>query len=416
MKSFKKAISLIVLLCLVLIMTTGCVSDPVVANCKKGKHEWDDGQITKEATVEEEGEMTYKCKHCNATKTEPIDKLPNIYYSNPVYAPVFADPSVIEHEGSYYAYATQDYGQWRPSDNPLENEEKQACVPILKSDDLVKWYYAGQAFVGLKKPSWGTSGAGVWAPDVVKIGGKFVMYYALSVWGDPDPGIGIATADHPLGPWTDKGKLFTSDEIGVDNSIDPAVFTAQDGKVYMIWGSFRGLFGVELTSDGMSLQGGIEQARVNKTLVAGVVGPWNGATYEAPYVIYENGYYYLFVSSGTCCDGFKSSYHVRVGRSKNPLGPYVGQNGEDMRGENRGYVVVQGGKDFVGVGHNACVKVGNDWYIAYHGFDASLPSANYGNSNARALLIDKLEWTADGWCHTKDKVAGRNNLLIPEKD
>ena len=39
------------------------------------------------------------------------------------------------------------------------------------------------AFPGLQKPSWGTMGANVWAPDVVQIGDTFVMYYALSVWG-----------------------------------------------------------------------------------------------------------------------------------------------------------------------------------------------------------------------------------------
>ena len=41
-------------------------------------------------------------------------------YNNPVYEPVFADPCIIEHEGKYYAYATEDYGEWKPSDDPLE--------------------------------------------------------------------------------------------------------------------------------------------------------------------------------------------------------------------------------------------------------------------------------------------------------
>ena len=40
-------------------------------------------------------------------------------YDNPVYEPVFADPCIIEYEGKYYAYATEDYGQWKPSDDPL---------------------------------------------------------------------------------------------------------------------------------------------------------------------------------------------------------------------------------------------------------------------------------------------------------
>ncbi len=333
-------------------------------------------------------------------------------YSNPVYTPVFADPCIIEYEGKYYAYATEDYGEWKPSDDPLQNESNQKCVPILESEDLVHWYFKNAAFTSRQKPTWGTIGANVWAPDVVRIGDTFVMYYALSTWGDPDPGIGIATAEHPLGPWTDQGKLFTSTEIGVENSIDPAVFRAQDGSYYMIWGSFRGLFGVQLTDDGLALEGGLQAARENKVLVAGIVGPWNGSTYEAPYIVYKDGYYYMFVSSGTCCDGHSSTYHVRVARSTQPLGPYYDDQGRDMLAGDRGAVVVKGDENFVGVGHNSVIRDdAGDWYIVYHGFDTS-EYETYGNSNRRSLLIDKLDWSGD-FPHTKDFVAGKSGMPMP---
>ncbi|MCH5205077.1 MAG: InlB B-repeat-containing protein, partial [Oscillospiraceae bacterium] len=39
-------------------------------------HEWDDGKVTKPATEIEEGEMTYTCGDCGATKIEKIEKLP----------------------------------------------------------------------------------------------------------------------------------------------------------------------------------------------------------------------------------------------------------------------------------------------------------------------------------------------------
>ena len=38
-------------------------------------HDWDDGVVTKKATEDMEGEMTYTCKACGAVKTESIDKL-----------------------------------------------------------------------------------------------------------------------------------------------------------------------------------------------------------------------------------------------------------------------------------------------------------------------------------------------------
>ena len=51
--------------------------DCTVCGRKKDEeaHTWDDGKVTKEPTVDEEGETTYICTVCKATKTEPIDKL-----------------------------------------------------------------------------------------------------------------------------------------------------------------------------------------------------------------------------------------------------------------------------------------------------------------------------------------------------
>ena len=41
---------------------------------KKG-HQWDEGVVTRRATVHAEGEMTYTCQVCGATRTEAIDRL-----------------------------------------------------------------------------------------------------------------------------------------------------------------------------------------------------------------------------------------------------------------------------------------------------------------------------------------------------
>ncbi len=38
-------------------------------------HTWDEGVVTTEPTVEQDGVKTYTCKHCGVTKTEPIPKL-----------------------------------------------------------------------------------------------------------------------------------------------------------------------------------------------------------------------------------------------------------------------------------------------------------------------------------------------------
>jgi arabinan endo-1,5-alpha-L-arabinosidase len=332
----------------------------------------------------------YGCEQNNGEKPnddEPMDQT----YKNPVWAPVLADPAVIRHEGVYYAYGTQDYGQWGEDDFGVR------YTPILESTNLVDWTFAGSVFTMQTRPIWGTPNAGLWAPDIVKIGDTFNLYYSLSTWGDPNPGIGVATAPHPLGPWTDQGMVLRSIEIGVNNSIDPAVFEA-NGKVYMIWGSFRGIYGVELTADGLSLKDG-DNAKNTKVLLAGLDTSfgWNAATYEAPYIIFKDGYYYMFLSSGTCCDGHNSTYNVRVSRSTNPLGPYHGSDGRNMLGTYRGHQVLQGSSHFFGPGHNS-IAIDDDgqYWIVYHAFDGN-EAPNFGNSPRRSMLIDLLEWDALGW-------------------
>jgi arabinan endo-1,5-alpha-L-arabinosidase len=369
-----------------------------------------DGDITDQIKIVDEDKFSsilprvYKVEYSvtnstgvTETKTKTFTVLvkkqnDNVMYTNPVFAPVLADPAVVrDDDGYFYVFGTQDFGKWGSSTSVQ-------YIPILKSNNLVSWEFAGSAFNSQNSPKWGTFNAGLWAPDIVKIGNKYNLYYSLSTWGDPNPGIGVATSDHPLGPWTDHGKIFDSSSIGVNNSIDPAVFVDDDSRVYMIWGSFRGLYGVELTADGLALKDG-DNAINAKTRVAGLdtSTPWNGDTYEGAYVIKKDNYYYLFVSSGTCCEGFNSTYNVRVSRSTSPLGPYIDNIGRDMLGTDRGTQVITRSPYFVGNGHNSVIKDdAGDYWIFYHAYDKS-KLEKFENTSRRSLMLDKLIWTSDGW-------------------
>jgi len=73
----------------------------------------------------------------------------------------------------------------------------------------------------------------LWAPDINKIGDKYVLYYSMSVWGgELTCGIGCATADKPEGPFTDHGKMFRSNEINVQNSIDPFYIEMEGRNIF----------------------------------------------------------------------------------------------------------------------------------------------------------------------------------------
>ena len=99
-----------------------------------------------------------------------------------------------------------------------------------------------------------------------------------------------ATADSPQGPFTAHGKMFRSNEIGVQNSIDPS-FLQYEGRNYLVWGSFRGIYVIELTADGLSIMPGAKKKRIA------------GTAFEAVYIHKPGDYYYMFASIGSCCQG-----------------------------------------------------------------------------------------------------------------
>lgn len=295
---------------------------------------------------------------------EEVQGKPPTDYYNPVCQMSLPDPTVLEDEGVFYLYATEDTRN----------------VPIMVSSNLVNWKQSGTVFTESSRPNF-VNGGGVWAPDINKIGNNYVLFYCMSVWaGIWDCGIGIAVADNPLGPWYNRGKLFNSREIGVSNSIDP-FYIEDNGKKYLFWGSYGGgIWAIELSDQGLSLKDGASKVQVA------------GPTYEGSYIHKKDGYYYLFASINNCCEGFNSIYTTVVGRSKSLLGPYLDKKGNSMMSYNHEVVVEGDGVNFFGTGHNSEIitdKNGDDW-ILYHAY-----SKMTGNK-ARALMLDKVTWE-NGW-------------------
>ncbi len=304
------------------------------------------------------------CKTQEIPAEQPSATVKN--YNNPVVNYSLPDPTVIRaNDGYFYLYATED----------IRN------TPIHRSKDLVKWELVGTAFTDATRPSFEPKG-GLWAPDINYINGKYVLYYAMSVWGGEwTCGIGVATADKPEGPFTDHGKLFLSNEIGVQNSIDP-FFVEEEGKKYLFWGSFRGLYAIELSDDGLTVMEGAEKRQVA------------GTAYEGVYIHKRNGYYYMFASIGSCCEGLNSTYTTVVGRSSNLFGPYLDKQGQSMM-ENHHEVVIRKSEQFVGTGHNSEIvqdSKGQDW-ILYHAVSAA-------NPKGRVLMLDQVRWE-NNWPYIK---------------
>lgn len=293
-------------------------------------------------------------------------------YQNPVYPFDAPDPSGVVQgdDGYYYVVTTQSVHQGA-----------LRYLPIFKSKDLVKWQYAGDVFKQI--PSWqSTTNVSMWAPDFIKHEGKYYVYYSGKVRNPDsisDMAIGVAVADHPLGPYVDKGSPVASGPSFT--TIDPHIYTDTDGTRYMFWGSgFEPIKAQKLSDDGMSLIGSIHY----------VLPVHPGKKYEplleAPWVIKRGPWYYLFVSGNNCC-GDNANYATIVARSTSVLGPYqkYWQYDSEMK------PLLEQNINFRAPGHNSIITdaVGQQW-IFYHAFDRSQPG------RGRVLMMDKISWS-NGW-------------------
>jgi arabinan endo-1,5-alpha-L-arabinosidase len=259
-------------------------------------------------------------------------------------------------------------------------------VGAKTSSNFTSWQGAPAVFNS--NPSWiAESVPGVsnlWAPDISYFGGQYHLYYSASTFGDNRSCIGHATrAALNSGSWTDHGAVVCSNVDGNDNwnAIDPNVIVDVGGTPWLSFGSFwGGLKLVELTQEG---------ARANDTLTSIAARPQNNGALEAPFIIRRCGYYYLFVSFDTCCQGVNSTYKTMVGRSTEVTGPYTDKEGTAMM-QGGGTLILEGGTRYKGPGHNAVIFTEDAAYNVYHSYDA--------NANGQSVLrISELVFDAEGW-------------------
>ncbi|MFG2054596.1 family 43 glycosylhydrolase [Micromonospora sp. NPDC048930] len=322
----------------------------------------------------------------------PADPGPPARYANPVsarFADTFADPAVVRgDDGLWYAFGTSD---------PLREGERQTHrVPIARSADLADWTYVGDAFAAGQRPSWAAPGAMFWAPDVRRVGDRWVMYVTVTdttVSGDTfDTAIGAATAPSPAGPWTFAAEPVVAPRPGGGGgylwTIDPSLFIDVDGTTYLYYGSYYGGISVtELSPDGLRAVGTPRLVAIDNK-------------FEGGYVLRHDGWYWLFASTANCCAGPATGYSVQVGRSRGPRGPFLDREGQRLDVSRAGGtpVLTQNGNRWIGTGHNAVLTdlSGQDW-IVYHAIDRADPYLDepFG-VNERPMLLDRLDWV-DGW-------------------
>ncbi len=260
------------------------------------------------------------------------------------------DPSTLmECDGKWYTYGT-------------------GGTPLV-SDDGWTW-----------RPGTRASRSGA-APDVIRVGDRYYQYisHGALIWSKSlDP-------NSPDYGWQDGGTVFGSE--GPDdfvNPIDPGAFLdPTDGKLWVTYGSYFGYTRVVQLDPKTG-------KRVDDRYYD------IGINLEATTVIYHDGWYYLLGTRGSCCRGADSGYHIRVGRSKRPTGPYLDHMGADMM-QGGGKLVVGSSGRHIGPGHFGLIDEGDGVQKFSLHWEADLD-----RGGASVLDVLPLLWK-DGW-----PVAGEN--------
>ena len=140
----------------------------------------------------------------------------------PVFNQDFPDAFVLPHGSEFIAYATNN----GPN------------VPIATSRDLVHWSFAADPASGKRRDalpqlgSWAKTGF-TWAPEVLQLGNRYLLYYTASDRRKNMQCIGVAEAIDPLGPFVDSRSEPIVCQTALGGSIDADPFRDADGKLYL---------------------------------------------------------------------------------------------------------------------------------------------------------------------------------------
>lgn len=293
------------------------------------------------------------------------------------------DPSIIKTTTGFVMYST-DVAMGMASPVGLHKRV---------SNDLINWTFEGTAFAGapqeaidhirIQDPNFVPTS--LWAPDIINVGTEYRMYYSLSYFGTTNSWMGLATSQSATGPWVQRGRVLTTSRTHDRNAIDPSIIIDPvTNRHWMAYGSYwTGIYIVELNpATGFILTPGDRGVNIVRRAAAAL---------EGAELFFNNGWYYIFVSYGWLED----TYNIRVGRSRNPQGPYLDFHGNNMVHATDNFPLIKRPYRFLdhvgwqGTGHCTVFRDGERVFIANQG----RPSSSIHNM---VLHLREVFWI-DGW-------------------
>jgi beta-xylosidase len=182
--------------------------------------------------------------------------------------------------------------------------------------------------------------------------------------------------------WVDRGLVLHSTGADNYNAIDPNLTFDAQGNPWLAFGSFwSGLKLRRLDPQSFKLSS-------SDTTTYSLASNPNGSAIEAAYLVYHNGYYYLFASIGLCCRGAASTYQTVVGRASSITGPYMNQDGNRMGANGDFTILLTGTGNVRGPGGESVYLDNGTYLLIYHYYDANQ------NGAVKFNIVD-LSWNGN---------------------
>ncbi|MHC4396322.1 MAG: glycoside hydrolase family 43 protein [Planctomycetota bacterium] len=308
---------------------------------------------------------------CNRLQGETVK---TFTYKNPIINRYLADPCIIKDNGWYYLFATG-------------RAEDGRFIQIYKSNDLTNWNFVRGAVARGAEGSWNRRN--FWAPEVIKLNGKYHLYYTGSLEHTPkNTGnrVGLALADRPEGPYEDRGPVVPN------ASLDGHPFLDSDGTLYLYYtiehGNSLGLTAGQIYVDKLTAPGRI--ADEPKQLIS------HHSWQEGPFILKRDKTYFLTYSTGAWGN---DTYNLRYAIGYSPTGPFTEQSNK----------ILQSTEYVKGPGHHSFFTGpdGKTW-LAYHGWDPAF-TARYPRIDP--LIVSGSRLSSPGPTSTKQSYPlGRANF------
>ena len=309
-------------------------------------------------------------------------KTPAIAY-NPVLPGQYSDPDIDFLDGKYWMYTTTDgYSGWSGtvfhawSSEDMRNWTDEGIILDLANDNPG----LNDQGVQIEASDWAVGSA--WAPSIEEKNGKYYFYYC-GKFSNGESAIGVAVADNPAGPYTDKGEALMTVSmcrnagVNMGQAIDPSIFTDDDGTSYLLFGNGSAAI-AELNDDMMSIK-------------EGTIRQINGVNdfRESVVVTKRDGLYHF---TWSCDDTGSPNYHVNYGTAETLEGGSVNVTYR--------YTLLQ--KDeansMLGTAHQSILYFPetDECYIAYHRFYTPIGVYTDGLGYHRETCIDQVTFGEDG--------------------